>query len=121
MTRILVVDDDPSILLNTLAYLEDEGYEVFAAESPALALEIITNKKIDVGIIDMRLPGIDGNELIVQAHKNLPEMKFIIHTGSTDYHIPESLKNIGILQEHIINKPVLNMDVFKETIAKLLA
>jgi len=120
MTCILVVDDDPSILLNTLAYLEDEGFEVLAAESPKLALEIITNKKIDVGIIDMRLPGIDGNELILQAHQHLPEMKFIIHTGSTDYLLPENLKSIGIQPEQIINKPVLNMDVFKETISKLL-
>jgi len=120
MTCILVVDDDPSILLNTIAYLEDEGFEVLAAETPKLALEIITNKKIDIGIIDMRLPGIDGNELILQAHQILPDMKFIIHTGSTDYLIPEKLENIGILQEQIINKPVLNMDIFKETILKLL-
>lgn len=120
MTCILVVDDDPSILLNTIAYLEDEGFEVLSAETPEHALEILINKKVDVGIIDMRLPGIDGNELIIQAHQILPEMKFIIHTGSTDYLIPENIKNIGITAEQIINKPVLDMDIFSVSIAKLL-
>ncbi len=121
MAVILVVDDDPAVLLNTCAYLEDEGNDVLEAKSGQEALEAISQHHPRVGIIDMRLPGMDGNELILKAHELAPQMQFIIHTGSTDYVLPDSLVKMGIRKEQVVHKPVPDMNIFIEVIEKLLA
>lgn len=120
MVTILVVDDDPAVLLNTAAYLEDEDFQVFEASSGQQALNIMEQHCPEVGIIDMRLPKMDGNELILIAHKMCPQMQFIVHTGSTDYVLPESLVTIGLSNAHVVLKPVPDMQVFIDVISRLL-
>ena len=120
MATILVVDDDPAVLLNTSAYLEDEGFDILEAKSGMEALAIVAEQKPDVGIVDMRLPGMDGNELIVKVHDIHPTMLFIIHTGSTDYVLPESLIAIGIDEKQVVHKPIPDMNVFTLVINRLL-
>ena len=120
MTTILIVDDDPAVLLNTSAYLEDEGFDVLEAKTAQEALTHIEANRPDLGVIDMRLPGMDGNELILQAHDIHPTMQFIIHTGSTDYVLPDELKALGIGAEQVVNKPVPDMVIFNQVIDKLL-
>lgn len=120
MTTLLIVDDDPAVLLNTSAYLEDEDYDVLEAGNGLDALELVMHHKPALGIVDMRLPGIDGNEFIIKAHELHPQMKFIIHTGSSDYVIPKQLMNLGIDKSQIVQKPVPDMDIFVQVINKLL-
>jgi two-component system, OmpR family, response regulator len=120
MTIILVVDDDPAVLLNTCAYLEDEGYEVILAKCAQEALSMVEQKQPQIGIIDMRLPDMDGNELILKSHASNPQMQFIIHTGSSDYVLPNSLIDIGINKQQIVNKPVADMNIFINVIADLV-
>ena len=121
MATILVVDDDPAVLLNTCAYLEDEGFDLLQAKSGQEALLAVEQNHPVIGIIDMRLPGMDGNELILKAHEQDPNMQFIIHTGSTDYILPESLVAMGITKEQIVHKPVPDMNVFIDVIKEMLA
>ena len=121
MATILVVDDDPGVLLNTCAYLEDEGYDVLQAKSGQEALATMEQNHPQMGIIDMRLPGMDGNELILKAHEQEPQMQFIIHTGSTDYILPGSLVAMGITKEQVVHKPVPDMNVFIDVIKGMLA
>ena len=86
--RVLIIDDELSLLKSLVAFFEDEGFFVRGAESGEEGLEILKTEKMDVVIIDLRLPGIDGNETIVRAHELQPALRFLIHTGSTDYQIP---------------------------------
>jgi len=120
MSRIIIVDDEKTILLNLIAYLEDEGFDVIGAESAEQALELIVKENPDVGIIDLRLPEMNGNELILAAHKLRPSMKVLIHTGSTDYILPNELEAIGICEEQVIHKPVSDMKIICDAIKKLL-
>lgn len=120
MTQVIVVDDEQTVLINLVAFLEDEGFQVLSASNAEQALEIISQKKPDVGIIDLRLPGMNGNELIIKAHALLPSMKFIIHTGSTDYVLPDELKEIGIHEIEVVHKPVSDMQVLSDTISSLM-
>jgi two-component system, OmpR family, response regulator len=79
--KILVVDDESVVSVNLSAYLEDEGFIVYSAASGEEALDLIRDHDIDIGIIDMRLPGIDGNTLIIKAHDMHPVMKFLNSHG----------------------------------------
>jgi len=102
---ILVLDDEELVRANIVAFLEDEGFTVIPAESGEEALEILKSRPVDVGIIDMRLPGIDGNTFILQAHALNPRMRFMIHTGSINYTLPRELHEIGVRAGDVFRKP----------------
>ncbi len=81
----LILDDEESIRQSIAAFMEDEGYLVFQAESSEEALEIVRNHPIDDAVVDIRLPGHDGNTFMLEAKKLRPNIKFVVHTGSADY------------------------------------
>ncbi|HON77314.1 MAG TPA: response regulator [Spirochaetota bacterium] len=118
--HVLVVDDEDVVCSNVIAFLEDEGFDVVSASSGEKALDIIASKKFDVGIMDMRLPGIDGNTLILKSHELQPDMKFLIHTGSTNYNLPRALTDIGLSENNIFQKPLIDMGVLVDAIQKLV-
>ena len=118
--KILVVDDEVAVCSNVAAFLEDEGFTVFSAASGEEALDLLLKQKIDVAIIDMRLPGIDGDTLMLKAHEIQPVLKFLIHTGSTNYFVSKSLEEIGVKNEQIFRKPLVDMSVLTKGILKLL-
>jgi DNA-binding NtrC family response regulator len=118
--KVLVVDDEIMVCSNIADFLEDEGFTVFSAVSGEEALDLLLKQKIDVAIIDMRLPGIDGDALILKAHEVQPVLKFLIHTGSINYFVSKSLEEIGVKNEQILRKPLLDMGVLTKGILKLL-
>ena len=69
------------------------------------ALQAVRDGRYDAAIVDMRLPGIDGNEVILQAHALAPDMRFVIYTGSTDYVVPDALAAIGLDESMVHHKP----------------
>ena len=67
--RILIVDDEANVRLNFRIALEMEGYEVFEARSAEQAFDILAEHSFALAILDMRLPGIDGLELLAKLRK----------------------------------------------------
>jgi len=109
-SSILIVDDELMIRENLKAYLEDEGMQVTAVESGEEALGCIkSGRSFAVCIMDMRLPGMDGNASIRHLHALCPDMKFIVHTGSTDYALPSDLRQLGLSNAQVYLKPLLDM------------
>ena len=117
---ILVVDDEDTIRLNLEAFLEDENCLVITASNMTDAMKELASHTFDAGIIDIRLPDTDGNSLILEAHRVQPEMKFIIHTGSATYTLPEPLTAIGITSGQVFVKPVGDMGLLVQAIHGLL-
>jgi CheY-like chemotaxis protein len=117
---ILVLDDEELVRDNLTAFCEDEGFTVFEAASGEEAIELVKAKKISIGIIDMRLPGIDGNMFILRAYEINPDIKYIIHTGSSTYSIPQELLDLGITDDDVIRKPILDMNSLKEMINRAI-
>jgi DNA-binding NtrC family response regulator len=119
-TRVMVVDDEPAIRNSLVEFLEDCQFDVYAADSAENALDLIARIPIDVAVVDIRLPKLDGDSLIMQAHLLRPRMRFLIHTGSVEYKLPEELKNLGVTQEHVFHKPQMDLSVFKTAICQLM-
>ena len=117
--HVLVVDDEPSIRNSLQEFLQDCQFHVTAADSAEHALELIARSSFHVALVDIRLPKLDGDSLILKAHALNPQMAFIIHTGSVEYKLPEELKALGITQDHIFLKPQMDLMVFKEAIDAL--
>jgi CheY-like chemotaxis protein len=123
MNPTLLIVDDETILPDLIKdYLEDEtDFNILVAASGEEGLEILDSQKPDICMVDMRLPGINGNQFILRALQNSPECKFIIHTGSIDYTIPRELKEKGITQQSILFKPVTGLHLYLDKITELLA
>ena len=118
--RILVVDDEDSVRLSLMAYLEDVGYDTYTAQSAEDALVLMESVEINLAIIDIRLPGMNGNTLINEIHKRYPHTKFLIHTGSVFYNLPLELSNIGIRKEDILIKPINDMQILVHAIESVI-
>lgn len=118
--KILLVDDEKGLLNNLARFFEDEGYYVLIANNGEEALDILTKEQVDGAIVDMRLPGIDGNEVILQAYHMQPTIKFIIHTGSTNYFLPTALRDLGVVEGQIHIKPVADMAILSEHMQQLI-
>jgi len=69
MTKILVIDDEPSIINLVTAYLKTEGYEVFTAVDGPSGLKAARAFKPDLIILDIMLPGMDGIELLSRLRR----------------------------------------------------
>ena len=112
--KFLILDDEESIRQSIAAYMEDSGYVVFQASSAEEALEIIRANTEDEAVVDIRLPGMDGNSFMIEAKKILPDIKFVVHTGSADYVPPPEIRALGITSDRILIKPASDLKVLRD-------
>jgi CheY-like chemotaxis protein len=110
-THFLILDDEESIRQSIAAYMEDEGYRVFQAASGEQALDIVRKMRIDEAVVDIRLPGMDGNMFMIEASKICPDIKFVVHTGSADYIPPAAVKALGVTQDKVLIKPASDLKI----------
>jgi two-component system alkaline phosphatase synthesis response regulator PhoP len=83
MTKILVIDDEPSIVNLINAYLKPEGYEVFTASDGNAGFKAARTFKPDLIILDLMLPGIDGLELLTRLRRE-SNVYVILLTAKTE-------------------------------------
>ncbi len=79
--RILIVDDDESIRKTMKAILEDEGYQVDFADSGKEAVQKTNNAAYNLALLDIRLPDMDGVELLKLMKDSVPRTRKIMVTG----------------------------------------
>ncbi len=79
--KILIVDDEPRILQLTKLLLEMEGYQADTSSSGLDALQAIKKNNYQVLLTDLKMPGIDGLELVRKVKKKNPEMRTIMTTA----------------------------------------
>jgi len=91
--RVLVIDDDESLRESLELFLASEGFEVAAAADGAAALAQLERAPVDVALCDLRMPGIDGFELLPQLLRIAPGLTVILMSayGGRDLAI-EALK-----------------------------
>ena len=78
---ILVVDDDKSILRTFTRILQKNGYEIDVAETGMEAMEKADTQHYDLALVDIRLPDMDGTDLLVRIKKQLKNTIKIMITG----------------------------------------
>lgn len=84
--RILVVDDDKSIVKVLTAYLEQSGYQVLSAYDGEMALHVLRRERPDLVILDLMMPNRDGWEVtqIIRSDKTLAAMPIIMLTARVE-------------------------------------
>ena len=97
--KILIVDDDPGTLrLLQKAFKRNENLEIFTAGEGKSAINLLNNNDIDLIITDLRMPGINGLQLLAYVNKKFPGTRVIVLTGFGTPVIEEKVKAMGDYQ-----------------------
>ncbi|RIJ69483.1 MULTISPECIES: response regulator [unclassified Rummeliibacillus] len=117
MKKLLIVDDQQGIRLLLNEVFKREGHEPLLASNGLEAIQILENGAVDAVLLDMKIPGMNGLEIlnyIKNLHKQLP---VVMMTGNGDASLISKAKELGA--QHFFMKP---FDIFevKDTINKLL-
>jgi len=115
---ILVVDDDLDFLDLVSTLLRHEGYEVETAKSGQEALEKSREKIYSLSLIDIKLPDIEGVELLQRMEKTDPKMRKVIITGYQTAENTVQALNLGA--NGYLVKPLKAEEILK-TVQKQLA
>jgi DNA-binding response OmpR family regulator len=113
---VLVIDDEQMILDSLVNYLDDVGFRTSGCSEPDAALQIIRANPPDVCLIDLRMPGIDGEQIITEILTTVPGVRCLIYTGAL-YHISENLIRLGVSQDDVIKKPVQDFELLCKKIS----
>ena len=84
MLNILVLDDEKVFRDEITEFLENDSFHVFSAEKPSEAFGILENNEIDVMILDLRLPEMDGIQVLQKVRQSWPDIEVIMITGHGD-------------------------------------
>jgi DNA-binding response OmpR family regulator len=109
--NILIVDDEPSIIVPVQFLMEQNGYDVMVAFSGEEAMEIITEKKVDLILLDIMLPVIDGFEVCQRVRENPQwnKIKIILLTAlGSDANVE---KGLALGADAYITKPFSNIEI----------
>jgi twitching motility two-component system response regulator PilG len=118
LKTILVVDDEKMVLrlaAEALASSDDE-YKVLTAENGKQAVDILNSSKVDLVLTDLKMPVMDGYELLSFLSKNFRNIPSIVMTGFGSPEIAKRLKQKGVV--HYIEKP-FEIDDLKDKVSQI--
>jgi DNA-binding NtrC family response regulator len=115
--RILIIDDDETIRKSIASVLKNKGYLVDTAESGQAAIGKSETEIYDLALIDIRLPDMDGVQLLTAMKETTPEMVKIIITGYPS--LQNAIEAVNRGADGYIVKPV-KMDELLKTVEEHL-
>ena len=120
MSKILIIEDEIDTATPVKVALELEGISADIAKDGKEGLSLFSQNEYDLILLDLKMPGISGEEVLTEIRKIDPFIDVIIYTNYTDFSDIKKLTNIGI--EGYINKgPNAELTELLETIRSRLA
>jgi len=95
--KILIVDDQFGIRILLNEVFQKEGYQTFQAANGIQALEIVTKHDPDLVLLDMKIPGMDGIEILKRMKVIDPEIRVIIMTAYGELDMIQEAKDLGAI------------------------
>lgn len=110
--RVLLVDDEEPLLTALGAELREAGYEVGTADDGDIAISLLQKEQFDIVLLDIRMPRVNGIDVLKFIKQNTPATKVVMLTGVADLKLAMDSKRYGA--EDFIEKPyVLENLLFK--------
>lgn len=125
METILIVDDEKNYLVVLSSFLSGEGYEPITADNAQQALDIVENTDLDLVLTDMKMPSMDGIELLKRIKENSPDLPVVMMTAYGTVEKAVEAMQLGAFNfvlkpfqnetlKQIIRNAVSTYSVFKE-------
>jgi len=113
--KILIVDDEEPIRMLYKSELEEEGYKIFLAANAHEALEIVEKESLDLVVLDIKMPGMDGIEAMQKIVGKKKEVPIIINSAYP--HFKESFMT-WVAEEYVVKSA--NLQELKDKIKQIL-
>ncbi|WJH35758.1 response regulator [Paenibacillus aurantius] len=95
--KLLIVDDQNGIRVLLVEVFNSEGYQTFQASNGKLALEIVKRESPDLVLLDMKIPGMDGLDILKHIKQIDPSMKVIMMTAYGELDMIKEATDLGAL------------------------
>ncbi|WP_277884428.1 response regulator [Paenibacillus polymyxa] len=95
--KVLIVDDQNGIRILLMEVFGSEGYETFQAANGKIALEIVEKEPPDLVLLDMKIPGMDGLEILKHLKTMNPDIKVIMTTAYGELDMIKEATELGAL------------------------
>lgn len=105
--KIMIIDDEKEICESMAAYLNENGYPTFYATNGAEGLRVIEKEGPRLLLLDIRMPNMDGTEVLRELNSRFPNLVVIIISGAQDAEMAKKVIELGVCE--YVTKPV-NMD-----------
>ncbi len=116
MATLLIVDDEPGIVEEVKFFFEEEGYQVYTADSGEDGLALIRRFQPDLLLIDVKLPDISGLKVLQAAKEISPKSKTIVITGYVDQSLIDEAEKVG--RDAFFQKP-FSLEALKNEVNRL--
>jgi CheY-like chemotaxis protein len=121
MAVIVIVDDDPTIRLIATELLRSDDHVVLEAEDGVEAMKIIGSMAVDLVVLDMLMPNMDGLETIGELRRSHPNIRILAISSGGRVGVDQLLRTAMVLgADDTLVKP-LRLDSFNRSVARLLA
>ena len=117
MKKILIVDDESGIVEEVKSFFEEEGFEVYSADTGKDGIDLISKVFPDVMLIDMKLPDMSGLNVLKSCKAISPNTKIIVNTGYVDQAVIDESERLG--RDVFLQKP-FNLERLYDEIQKLI-
>jgi len=95
--KILIVDDQNGIRILLMELFGNEGYQMYQAANGKAALEVVEQDTPDLVLLDMKIPGMDGLEILKHIKSTHPQIKVIMMTAYGELDIIKQAKDLGAI------------------------
>lgn len=95
--KILIVDDQFGIRILLNEVFQKEGYKTFQAANGVQALDIVTKEMPDLVLLDMKIPGMDGIEILKRMKQITKDIRVIIMTAYGELDMIQEARDLGAL------------------------
>ncbi len=119
MITVLTIDDEKAVRNSIKEFLEDYDYNVIEAENGEEGIDIFKNRKPDAVLIDLRMPGLDGLEVVKILHSISDTIPLIVVSGAGEISTAIDALHNGAWD--YILKPIGDMEILRSAITKTLA
>lgn len=120
MAIIVIVDDDPTVRLIGTELLRSDDHVVLEAEDGVEALKIIGSMAVDLVVLDMLMPNMDGLETIGELRRSHPNIRILAISSGGRVGVDQLLRTAMVLgADDTLVKP-LRLETFARTVARLL-
>ncbi len=95
--KVLIVDDQNGIRVLLMEVFSSEGYMTYQASNGKIALDIVRDEVPDIVLLDMKIPGMDGLEILKQIKQMKPHMNVIMMTAYGELDMIKEATDLGAL------------------------